>query len=172
VRRDLGVAAQVLIPATLALVVVATFIPGRLELAARVYALVVCGTALLTAFRALRRAYPPVAAGPRGGRARTRGRRVPTSLARLEDETALGVAGAFDLHHRLRPRLRSIAAGLLEAHAHVSLDGDPVRARELLGDETWRVLRADRPPPEDRLARGLSVDELRHVVESLEQVQA
>jgi hypothetical protein len=172
VRRDLGAAAQVLIPATLALAVVAVVVPGRLGLAARIYALVVCGTALLAALRALRRSYPPTSSLRRGVRGSTRGRRAPASLARLEDETALGVAGAFDLHHRLRPRLRAIAAGVLETRAHVSLDGDPLRAREVLGNETWSLLRADHPPPEDRLARGLPVDELRRVVESLEEVRA
>lgn len=171
-RRDLAAAAQVLIPATLALAVVATFVPGRLGLAARIYALVVCATALLAALRALRKAFPPASAPPRGVRDTTRGRRPPGSLARLEDETALGIAGAFDLHHRLRPRLRTIAGGVLETRAHVSLDGDPGRARELLGDEAWSLLRADRPPPEDRLARGLPVDQLRRVVESLEEVRA
>lgn len=171
-RRDLAGAAQVLIPATLALGLVVAFVPGRLELAARIYALILSGTALLAALRALRRAYPP--ATPRGRKARgaARRRRAPSSLARLEDETALGVAGAFDLHHRLRPRLRAIAAGVLEAQRHISLDGDPQRARELLGEETWSLLRANRPPPEDRLARGLPVDELRRVVESLERVRA
>ena len=169
-RRDLAAAARLLIPATLTLGIVAAFMPGRLSLAARVYALVVCGTALLAALRALRKAYPPAA--PRRGEARgtRRGRDAPSSLARIEDETALGVAGAFDLHHRLRPRLRVIAAGVLEARRHVSLDGDPQSARELLGEETWSLLRADRPPPEDRLARGVPVDELRRVVESLERV--
>ena len=169
-RRDLTAAARMLVPATLALGFVTAFVPGRLALAARIYALVLCGTALLAALRALRRAYPPATPLRRKVRSTTGGRRAPSTLARLEDETALGIAGAFDLHHRLRPRLRAIAAGVLEARRHVSLDGDPGSARELLGDEAWSLLRADRPPPEDRLARGLPVDELRRVVESLERV--
>jgi hypothetical protein len=172
VRRDLAAAAQVLIPATLALALVAAFVPGRLVLAARIYALVVCGAALVAALRALRRAYPPSAPRRRKTRRSTGRRRTPSSLARLEDETALGVAGAFDFHHRLRPRLRAIAAGVLETGRNVSLDDDPESAEKLLGQETWSLLRADRPPPEDRLARGVPVDELRRVVESLERVGA
>jgi hypothetical protein len=158
-----------LIPATLALLFVVAFVPGQLTLAARIYALVVCGTALLAALGALRRAYPSVAPRSRKARGRPR-RRGPSSLARLEDETALGVAGSFDLHHRLRPRLREIAAGVLEARRRVSLDRDPEVAQELLGAETWSLLRPNRPPPEDRLARGLPVAELRRVVDSLERV--
>jgi hypothetical protein len=88
----------------------------------------------------------------------------------LEHETALGVSGAFDLHHRLRPRLRKIATGLLAARRRVSLDDGPEPARAILGDETWDLVRRDRPPPENRLARGLPVTELRRVVDSLEQV--
>jgi hypothetical protein len=170
VRRDLVAAARMLIPATLALGLVTAFVPGRLALAVRIYALILCGTALLAALRALRRAYPP--AMPRGRKARgtARGRPAPSSLARLEDETALGVAGAFHLHLRLRPRLRTIASGVLEARRHVSLDGDPEKAQEILGAETWDLLRPDRPPPEDRLASGLPVDELRRVVDSLERL--
>jgi hypothetical protein len=170
VRPALAAAARILIPATIALGFVAVLLPGQLALAARIYALLVCGIALLAALRALRTAYPPSTPRRHRGRGGADRRRAPASLARLEDETALGVAGAFDLHHRLRPRLRAIAAEVLEARRHVSLDGDPRGARELLGPETWSLLRADRPPPEDRLARGLPVHELRRVVESLERV--
>ena len=168
-RAGLAAAARMLIPATVALGVVAVLLPGRLALAARIYALVVCGIALLVALRALRIAYPPTPRR-RTGRAGAERRRAPASLARLEDETALGVAGAFYLHHRLRPRVRAIAGEVLEARRHVSLDRDPRTARELLGEEAWSLVRADRPAPEDRLARGMPVAELRRVVESLERV--
>jgi hypothetical protein len=170
VRAGLAAAARMLIPATVALGFVAVLLPGRLALAARIYALVVCGIALLAALRALRNAYPPTPPRRRNRRGEADRRNAPAGLARLEDETALGVAGSFDLHHRLRPRLRAIAADVLEARRHVSLDGDPRVARELLGEETWNLLRADRPPPEDRLARGVPVAELRRIVESLERV--
>jgi hypothetical protein len=87
----------------------------------------------------------------------------------LEDEAALGVAGAFDLHHRLRPRLRPLAIGLLSSRQRISLDGDPEAARAALGPKTWDLVRHDRPPPEDRLARGIPISELRSVVETLER---
>jgi hypothetical protein len=169
VREGLSAAVRMLIPATVALGLVAVLLPGRLALAARIYALVVCGIALLAALRALRTAYPPLTPRRRTGRGEA-GRRAPASLTRLEDETALGVAGTFDLHYRLRPRVRAIAAEVLEARRHVSLDGDPRLAREVLGEETWSLVRADRPPPDDRLARGMPVAELRRVVESLERL--
>jgi hypothetical protein len=171
VRRELVNAARMLIPAAVALGIVFAFVPGRLDLAARTLALVVCAVVLLAGLRALRRSFPPAESRRRRARSGGDARTAPASLRRLEDETALGSAGAFDFHHRLRPRLRRIAAGILESRHHVSLDGDP-RARELLGEETWGYLRADRPPPEDRLAPGVPVAELQRLVESLERVRA
>ena len=136
----------------------------------RIYALVLCAEGLVLALGALRRAYPaethlrePVAAA-------SEPRRPPPSLARIELEAALGVAGSFDLHHRLVPRLRSIATGLLASRRQISLDSSPATARDMLGDATWELVRPDRAAPEDRLGRGLTPEALAHVVEALEDV--
>ena len=169
-RRDIRGALRALVVPTLALLGVAVIVPGRIPLAIRIYALVVCGAVLVLALRSLRRLYPrPRPLRPRKAR-RARSRRPPPSLARIEHEAALGVAGAFDLHFRLVPRIRSIASGLLASRRRVSLDSDPEAARRRLGSEVWEVVRDDRPAPEDRLARGIAVADLRVVVESLEQV--
>jgi hypothetical protein len=80
------------------------------------------------------------------------------------------VAGSFDLHRSLRPRLREIAAGLLEARRGASLDDAAGPAREILGDEAWGLVRPDRQPPENRLARGLDANDLRRVVDALERI--
>jgi hypothetical protein len=159
---------RLLVAPTLALGIVALVLPGRAGLAVRVYALVLCAVVLRFAIKALRRAYPPTEPLRRRA-ARSRGRGRPASLARLENEAALGVAGAFDLHHRLRPRLRKLAAGLVESRRRISLDRDPEAARAALGDTAWELVRADRPPPADRLARGLPISDLRSVVESFER---
>ncbi len=169
-RADVRRAVRSLVLATVALGFVAAFLPGRLEIAARVYALVLCGVVLLLSIAALRRAYPPATALRATSRRRTERRRLPPTLARIEQETALGVAGSFDLHYHLRPRLRAIAGALLGTRRGVSLDGDPESARRLLGDETWELVRKDRPPPEDRLARGLPPSALQRVVDSLDQI--
>jgi len=169
VRRDLAGALRVLVVPTIALAAVAAFSPGRLELATRAYALLVCASALALALLALRRAYPrerPLR--PRVRAARTR-RRPPPTLARIEHEAALGVAGSFDLHFRLVPRIRAIAAGLLAARRQISLDGDPT-AHEVLGDATFELVRTDREPPEDRLGRGITAHDLGLVVDSLERI--
>jgi hypothetical protein len=169
VKRNLVAAARALIVPTLAVLVVAAFLPGRLSLSVRVYALVVCAAVMVVALAALRRVYPPASALGSGGRGKAMPAR-PPSLERMVNYVALGVAGSFDLHHRLRPRVRSIAAGLLSSRRRVSLDAQPRESREILGEETYDLVRADRPPPEDRLARGLPIAELGRVVDSLERV--
>lgn len=169
-RSVLWRATRVLVVPTLVLLAILAFLPGRLELAIRVYALVVAGVALALMTAVLRRAYPrttPLRAHAKRRDAPRRG--VPAVLARLEQEVALGAAGSFDLHHQLRPRLRALAAGLLTARG-LSLDGDSAQARRLLGEETWGVVRRDRLPPEDRLARGITPEALGRVVTSLERI--
>jgi hypothetical protein len=171
VKRDLARAVRFLVLPTISLVVVIAFLPGRVELAIRLYALVLCGVAIALVLAALRRTYPHETPLRPSTKRPVRVRRdVPGPLARLEDEAVLGVAGSFDLHHHLRPRLRGLASELLAVRRGVLLDADPERARRLLGDETWDLVRKDRPPPEDRLARGLPINEFRRVVESLERL--
>jgi hypothetical protein len=169
-RRDLFLAARLLAPATLGLIVVAVLAPGRAELAVRVYALGVAGLVLLLALSSLRRAYPPAAPLRRRTVATAAAQPRPASLARLEDVVALGSAGAFDFHRRLRPRLRAIAGGLLAERRGVALDDMPERSREILGEETWALVRRDRPLPRDRLARGVPLDDLGRAVDSLERI--
>jgi hypothetical protein len=168
-RRDVLAALRLLLLPTIALAVVVGVLPGRAGLATRVYALILCAAVLRFAVNALGRAYPP-AQPLRRDAAGSRSRGRPASLARLENEAALGVAGAFDLHHRLRPRLRRLAAGLVETGRRISLDRDTEAARDALGETAWELVRPDRPPPADRLARGLPISDLRSVVETFERM--
>jgi hypothetical protein len=170
VRRDLIRIVRLLVPSTIALVAVVAFVPGRAELAIRVYALLLSAVGLTLMVSALRRAYRPAAPLRRASKRRTERREIPGTLARLEQEAALGVAGSFDLHHRLRPRLRGLAADLLATRRNISLDRDAESARHALGEETWGLVREDRPPPADRRARGIPISELTRVVESLEKL--
>ncbi len=52
----------------------------------------------------------------------------------------------------------------------MSLDREPEKARRLLGDETWELVRPDRPDPADRHAPGLASSALERVVVSLERL--
>jgi hypothetical protein len=170
VRRDLLLTARVLVPPTLGLVAVVAFAPGRVGLATRIYVLLLCGVALALALAVLRRAYPPATPVRRPSTGRRRERPRPPSLTRLEQHVALGAVSAFEFHRGLRPRLRALAGGLLAHRSGISLDQAPVRAREVVGQETWELVRHDRPPPEDRLARGVPLEDLSRVVESLERI--
>ena len=153
-RRDVLAAARWLIVPTVALGIVAAFLPGRRQLVVRIYALILCAAVLGVALTALRRAYP--AASPlRRTKGAPAGRRPPPSLARLEQVTALGVADAFDLHHRLRPRLRRIAVGLFAARHQRALDAHPDESRRVLGEDAWDSSAgppAARGPPGPRAA--------------------
>ncbi|CAN5741643.1 hypothetical protein BH18ACT13_BH18ACT13_19260 [soil metagenome] len=170
-RSDLWRATRALLFPTFVLLAILAFLPGRREIAIRIYALVVAAVALALMVALLRRAYPRAAALRMPAKQRSATRRdAPVVLARLEQEVALGSAGSFDLHHQLRPRLRALAEELLMARRRVSLDGDAEKAREVLGEETWELVRGDRLPPEDRLARGLEPDALGRVVTSLERI--
>ena len=167
-REDVGRALRFLVLPTLVLAVVAAAFPGRLEPAGRAYGLVVCAAALWVAVRGLGRSYPPArplrpARAPRAGRPP-----VPRALAQLENAAALGVADPLDLHVRLRPQLRRLAEELLETRRGISLDDEPERARALLGDETWELVRRDRPPPDESAPRRMPPAALERVVVSLE----
>jgi hypothetical protein len=169
-KKDLLRAGKYLLLPTLGLASVMAFMPERLGLAVWIYALMFCGLTLALALAALRRAYPlSTPLRPRAPGSAQAGLR-PPSLMRLEREVALGVAGAFDFHYHVHPRLRALAGELLAVRRGVSLDGQPETARRLLGDETWELLRPDRPRPEDRRARGLPPGALRRVIESLERI--
>jgi hypothetical protein len=167
VRRDLLGAARALAVPTIALLGIVLVAPGRLELAVRIYALVLCATVIVVVLLALRRAYPDET-GLRKP-ARTVAKRTPPPiLGRIEHETALAIAGSFDLHYHLVPRLRALAAGLLNSRRNVSLAEAPDTARAILGEDAWELVRPDRPAPEDRLAKGIAPRELAHVVDALE----
>jgi len=168
-RAALRVLEALVLP-TLALLIVAALVPGRLALATHVWLLLVCGIALAAVLRGLLRAYPLAPRSPLEQALEQSGQteeRLP-SLARLEREVTLGASSSYDLHYRLRPTLRETAIGLLAVRRGIALDAEPQRARAALGEATWQLVRRDREPPEDRLARGLTENDLRGLVESLE----
>jgi hypothetical protein len=103
---------------------------------------------------------------------RTPPRRPSERVVQLESlvrTLELAEASSFDLHNRLRPIVREIAAARL-ARRGVALDRQPERARDILGARTWELVRPDREGPVGRLDRGWSRAELREVVEALEAV--
>jgi hypothetical protein len=170
-RRLAGALAAALVGAVpLGLVVLTR--RGIADVALDVYLLYLAGVLLLAFVQATREAAPPDphAAFTRALSRRGRARERLTELTRQEREVALAMDAAFDLHVRLRPTLRVIAAHRLASRRNVDLDREPERARELIGEDAWELVRPDRPPPDDRFARGIPRDELRAIIDRLESV--
>jgi hypothetical protein len=88
-------------------------------------------------------------------------------LDRIDRLVVLGAANEFDLHYRLRPLLRQVAGDRLYGHYGVELDRDPERARQLLGEELWELVSAEREVGR-RTGPGLPPAELAAHVERLE----
>ena len=157
--------------ATIGLVAARMIAPGRHELELDIYVLVLGGFGLLVMSSALGQIAPredesllEEALQPEPPEvARIAG------LERLEREVALAASREYDLHYRLRPVLREIAAARLERRG-ARLDSDSPRARELLGDELWSLTEPDREPPSNRQAAGIGFEELERTVERLERL--
>ncbi len=170
-RRPVVRAIELGLVPTLGLVAAIVLLPDRAALAVHVWLLLVVAIALATAIAALRNAYPSVPSsfdtGNGGGdadRARLEG------LERAEREVALSMSSEFDAHLRLRPALQEIAGGLLASRRGVDIERGAARAHELLGDETWALVRPDSPPPERRHGGGIEPARLDRVLTSLEQL--
>jgi len=90
----------------------------------------------------------------------------PSDLVRIERELSLGVASAGHLHARLLPLLREAASARLGFDLHRY----PHRAQAAVGDETWELLRPDRPAPPDRHGAGAPLRQLEHCIDTLERL--
>ena len=132
---------------------IALAFPLDRALVGRVALLVVCALALESLVRAAAALEPRRS---RGGARRRPERPRPETLVRLENQVALAVATAADLHFHLRPVLRDVA----EARG----------ADERSAGEAWEWLRPERPEPRDRWASGPPLSELRGVVDALERI--
>jgi len=172
IRRRLGNALLAAIAGAIPFGLVVLFRRGVTDVALDVYLLYLAFVLLLAFVQATREAAPPDphAAFTRELSRRPRPRERLTELTRQEREVALSMDAAYDLHVRLRPTLRLIAAHRLAARRNVDLEKQPERARELLGDDVWEVVRPERPPPEDRFARGIPRETLHAIVDRLESV--
>lgn len=92
----------------------------------------------------------------------------PASLTQLERIVYLAAMNAFDLHMRLRPRLRMIAEHRLASRRGLPVDSP--EARELVGEDLAELLRLDRPRPEDPFAPGMPLDRQSAALARLERI--
>ena len=171
-RRRAAKLAGVAIAVGLALAAVAAVLPVPRARVLDAYILFVGGLVLLALVQVTRGEDYSTADSPyeRALRRREPPPNRPAQLARIERTVALAAASSFDLHYRLRPLLREIAAHRLASRRGVDLDGAPAEARAVLGEELWDLVRPDREPPDDRLARGLPLARVRSALAALERV--
>jgi len=156
--------------ATLGVVIALAVAPDRRDVFLDLYVLALGGIALVRLVGLTRRRLAPGERSPFAEALRTEPSR-PTTVAerdKLAREVGLGMQTAFDLHFRLRPVLVEIARNRLAARG-VALE--QARARDLVGDEAWELLRPDREAPSDRNSPGLRPDELSRLVGALERIR-
>jgi hypothetical protein len=144
---------------------VALQVPGERQIALHVYFLFLGALLMLVVVSAVGAAAPRVR---RSDLAAALDERPPPpapvpQLAKVEREVTLSIGNAYDLHTRLLPQLREIAAARLE------------RRGQRAGPDTlgrwWELLRPDRPEPTERFAPGIPEAELRELVADLERIR-
>jgi len=171
IRRVLSLSRVPLFLTVVALVALFS-LPGRQELVAHVYLLALASYTLGRLVAEIRRANPVAATSAFDVALRSRlpRREQLPELERVGRELALAGQTAADLHFRLRPRLRRVAAQLLAARRGIELDANPAAARVALGDELWELVRPDRQTPTRRHARGLDLAAADRVLTALERL--
>lgn len=159
--------------ATVILVGAAILAPTAWDGVLRVYLVVLGLLALWTLLQTIRAHYPPLdgAEWRRVLRPAVVAQPTPEELVRLTALVRFSAASGREVHDRLRPALRAIAAERLATRRGVDLAAQPEAARALLGEAAWELVRPDRkPPPVDRPARGLSPADLLAVLDAIERI--
>lgn len=143
--------------AALALVLLLSLRPLATERSLAIWLILVAGLVLLTLARDVRAR--DATGRKRRFEAALRGRpprsAVPVELLRVERELELGIASAGHAYRRLLPLLRAAASARLATGHGIELARSPERARALLGEDVWELLRPDRPVPADRHGPGI-----------------
>jgi hypothetical protein len=157
--------------AAIALLVARMVSPGRKDLELDVFILVLGGIGLLVLAAELRRVAPTAERSlvEEALEPEPLEERPIADLLRLERALSMASARQFDLHYRLRPILRDVAAARLEQRGLDLDSGRPV-VQELLGDELFELTAPDREPPANRLAPGPSVEGLERTIGRLERL--
>ena len=159
------------VPVVVALVAARMISPGRRELELDVFVLVLGGLGLTVLAAELGRLAPTAAESlvEQALEPQPPEERPIAALLRLERELSMASARQFDLHYRLRPILRDVAAERLEQRG-IDLDSGRPVVQELLGDELFELTAPDREPPKNRLAPGPGVEGLDRTISRLERL--
>ncbi|HEY7197536.1 MAG TPA: hypothetical protein VH306_10130 [Gaiellaceae bacterium] len=169
-RRALPVGLLVLAAAG-ALAAVATSFPSQRTRAVAAFLLFLGAVGVVFALTALRRARRTRrSAFELALAARSAEKRRLRALDRMEHDVVQSLANPLDLHRRLRPVLRDVAAQRLAAGHGIDLDRRPEAAQALLGDELWELVRPERPEPDELTGTRLDAGGLDRILTRLETV--
>jgi hypothetical protein len=91
-------------------------------------------------------------------------------LEQLARRLAAAQRNAFELDTRLRPVVLQIARAQLAYGHGIDLDRRPERARALVGERTWELIRPDERPRASTVSGGWSLRELGELVAELERL--
>lgn len=91
-----------------------------------------------------------------------------SSYGKVRSDLAWAQYSRRDFDMAMRKRLLDAAAVRLQNEYGVDLARDQVRARRLLGEPAWAVLRPADEASQDRFAQGVSLPEIERVVDAIE----
>jgi len=132
--------------ATVAMALVLDLGAKRKELVVAIYLDVLFALLLLGLVAAARSVLPPAPELDRVRRPRTVHRRVPPQqLEWLERQVGDARDSGFELPFQFQRVVRNIAAAALSHKHGVVLERDPERARALVGERVWQLIRPDDP---------------------------
>lgn len=142
--------------------------PGRRALTVAAYVLALSALAVAGLVATVSAVLPP--ARVRRKRPAAAAEKPLAQLESIESALQFGKASSFDLHYRLRPLIQEVVAARLARRRGINLVHQPDRARSVLSERVWELVRPDREPPVDRFDKGWSDAELRAVVHELEAI--
>jgi hypothetical protein len=97
-------------------------------------------------------------------------RTLPPQLEALRRSVEFADNWALDADRKLVPRLRFLAEERLKTFHSVDINLHPWVARRLLGEDTWELLRPDRPESNDRSLRGFEMTTIGAAVAAIERL--
>ena len=167
--RVIGRLAGLLLVPTVGLALAVAIAPTRAELEVHIWLLVGLSLAFLAFMHLVTTTFPT---GDSSFDASLVGQerhaQRPAAVGRVEREVLMAISSAYDLHRRFRPLVLSLARELLSSRRGIDLAREPDRARAVLGEDTWELVRPDRPAPAERSEPGIDAERLGRVVASLE----
>ena len=166
-KRVFGASAVLAVLGTIPLAVVLVVYPGESSRGLDVYVVFLGALLLLALVR--------IAPGERDEQRRLprRGETPPeriVELDRLERDVVLATGSELEQHVRIKPLLRDVVEDRLWRSRGIALEERPDKAREILGEELYELVKPGRPDPNARWFRGLDLTGLNRVLDRTEAI--